>query len=458
MCDTLVAVGEATADGTTILAKNSDREPNEAQVLTYIPRARHEPGSKVKCTYIEVPQVAETYEVILSRPFWMWGCEMGANEHGVAIGNEAVFTREPYGKEPGLLGMDMMRLALERADTARKALDIIVELLATYGQSGNCGFQHKTYYHNSFIIADPEEAWVLETAGKYWAAERVRGVRTISNGLTIGNKWDLASPGLVEHAIEKGWCKSKEDFHFARCYSDFLYTRLDGCRPRQCRSTALLEEQQGRITPQVMMSVLRDHGSGAVADATWNPSRGWVMDTICVHAGLGPTRPSQSTGAMVAHLARDLPTYWLTGTSGTCTGIFKPVYLGGAGLPDLGPEPSGHYDEQSLWWTHERLHRAVIQDYATRMTLYRSERDALEQAFLGEAAEMYAQYRGMSVEERAPFLRDFTASCFARAREATVRWSEMVSATPVKHKPSWLFRLAWDGFNKAAEFKIEHSV
>lgn len=452
MCDTLVAVGSATADGSTILAKNSDREPNEAQVLTYIPRARHEPGSKVKCTYIEVPQVEETYEVILSRPFWMWGCEMGANEHGVAIGNEAVFTKEPYGKEPGLIGMDMMRLALERADTARKALDVIIELLTTYGQSGNCGFQHKTYYHNSFIIADPGEAWVLETAGKYWAAERVRDVRSISNGLTIGSEWDMASLGLVEHAIEKGWCKSREDFHFARCYSDFLYTRLDGCKPRQCRSTELLEAHKGRITPETMMAILRDHGARAADDPTWNPGRGWVMDTICVHASLGPTRPSQSTGAMVAHLRRDLPTFWLSGTSGTCTGIFKPVYLGGAGLPDLGPEPSGRYDGQSLWWTHERLYRAVIRDYATRLPLYRGERNALEETFLREAAELYEKYHAVSTEERATTLRDFTASCFARAMEATECWTEVVSATPVKHKAPLLFTLAWNGFNKAAGF------
>ncbi|MGB9880724.1 MAG: hypothetical protein ACPLRM_08180, partial [Anaerolineae bacterium] len=200
------------------------------------------------------------------------------------------------------------------------------------------------------------------------------------------------------------------------------------------------------------MAILRDHGPRAAADPTWNPGRGWVMDTICVHASLGPTRPSQSTGAMVAHLRRDLSTFWLTGTSGTCTGIFKPVYLGGAGLPDLGPEAGGRYDGQSLWWMHERLHRAVIRDYATRLPLYRSERNGLEQAFLSEEAEAYERYRGSSVEERVPALRAFTASCFARAREATERWAEMVSAAPVKHKVPLLFALAWNGFNKAAGF------
>lgn len=452
MCDTLVAVGKATADGSVILAKNSDREPNEAHVLVHIPRAQHQPGSTVKCTYIEIPQVPETYEVLLAKPFWIWGCEMGANECGVAIGNEAVFTKEPYEKKPGLIGMDFIRLALERADTAQRALQVIIELLETYGQGGNCGFQHKTYYHNSFIIADPQEAWVLETAGKFWAAERVRDVRTISNGLTIGHEWDLASPGLVEHAIEKGWCKSGEDFHFARCYSDFLYTRLDGCRPRQRRSTALLTAQKGHITVETMMAALRDHGPRAAEDPTWNPGKGWLMDTLCVHASAGPTRPSQSTGALVAHLRPDLPTYWVTGTSGTCTGVFKPVYLGGAGLPPLGPEPTGTYDPQTLWWHHERLHRAVIRDYPTRLPLYRAERDALEAEFLREAEETYTQLRRVKNDERAANLRAFTASCFRQATEATERWIETVSAAAIVHRPPLLFSLAWNGFNKQAHF------
>jgi dipeptidase len=406
----------------------------------------------VKCTYIEVPQVAETYEVLLAKPFWIWGCEMGANECGVAIGNEAVFTKEPYGKEPGLIGMDFIRLALERADRARKALDVIVELLETYGQSGDHG--HEPYYHNSFIIADTDEAWVLETVGEFWAAERVRGVRTISNGLTIGSEWDLASPRLVAHAVEKGWCKSADDFHFARCYSDFLYTRFSGCSARQRRSTELLEAQKGSITVETMMAALRDHGPQAAVDPSWNPGKGLLMDTLCVHAGFGPTRPSQSVGSMVGHLSPDLPTYWLTGTSGPCISVFKSVYLGGAGLPDssvLGPKPAGTYDPDSLWWTHERLHRAVMRDYATRVPLFRDERDELEAMFLREAAEIYETYREAGDEERAGPLAAFTASCFERAAEATPRWVEAASSAPVRRRLPRLVSLAWDRFDKQAE-------
>jgi len=453
MCDTLVATGDATADGSVILAKNSDRQPNEAHVVARVRGASHAPGDTVQCTYIEVPQVPETYDVLLSKPFWIWGCEMGANECGVAIGNEAVWTKERYDKEPGLIGMDIARLALERAGTARKALDVIIELLETYGQGGNCGFKHKEYYHNSFIVADPLEAWVLETSGKYWAVERVRGIRTISNGLTIDNKWERASPGLVEHAVDKRWCKSADDFDFGRCYSDPLYIRLDGCRVRQPRSTKLLEAQQGRITVETMMDVLRDHGPEAAADPDWNPGKGWMMAYLCSHASMGPTRPTGATGSMVAHLTPDLPTIWLTGTAAPCTGIFKPVFLGGAGLPDMGPEPTGTYDARSLWWNHERLHRAVIRDYPGRMPLYREQREVLEASFVIEAEEMRASLRGAGEKERASRLAAFTASCFDRAADATARWTESVSAMPVKKRPPLLFSLAWDILNRQAKFE-----
>jgi dipeptidase len=453
MCDTLVAVGDATADGSVILAKNSDRQPNEAHVLAHSPHANHTTGATVQCTYIEVPQVPETYEVILSKPFWIWGCEMGANECGVAIGNEAVFTKEPYDKQPGLIGMDMARLALERCDTARKALDLIVDLLETYGQGGNCGFRHKEYYHNAFVIADPSEAWVLETAGSYWVAERVQSVRSISNGLTIGGEWDLASQGMVEHALEKGWCKSRDEFHFAQCYSDRLYTRLDGCRPRQRRSTELVHARRGQVDVLTMMDALRDHGPEAIEDPTWNPGKGLTMNSLCVHASMGPLRPSQTTGSMVAHLAADLQTFWLTGTAAPCTSIFKPAYLGGSGLPAMGPEPTGVYDLDSLWWSHERLHRRVIRDYGTRLPLYREQREILEASFVVEAEELRTKLRTVSTAERASQLTAFTRSCFDRAGDATGRWTKAVSAAPVRKRPPILFSLAWDILNRQAKFE-----
>lgn len=134
MCDTLIAAPEVTKNQYTLFAKNSDRPPNEAQYLDWVPARTYSPGESLQCTYIEIPQAEQTSAVLLSRPFWMWGAEMGINQHGLVIGNEAVFSKVSANKEPALLGMDLLRLALERAQSAVQAVEVIVELLEEYGQ------------------------------------------------------------------------------------------------------------------------------------------------------------------------------------------------------------------------------------------------------------------------------------------------------------------------------------
>lgn len=436
MCDTLVAAGSVTADGRAIFAKNSDREPNEAHYLQVVPAADHAAGSNVRCTYIEVLQAAHTNRVLLAKPFWMWGAEMGANQHGLVIGNEAVFTKVPYQKDGGLTGMDLLRLALERAASAYEGVQIITQLLEEHGQGGNCGFTHGFYYHNSFILADPHDAWILETAGKHWAAEQVKGVRTISNGLTIENRWDMASADLVSYALERGWCKQRDDFSFRRCYADFLFTTFSDCANRQCRTTDLLDTQRNRITVETVMRVLRDHGTSNRA-----PSQGLTGASVCMHAGFGPVRANQTTGSMVSYLDETQPLHFLTGTAAPCTSIFKPVWLD-AGLPDIGPEPNGSYDEKTLFWRHERLHRATLRDYPARIEMYRHERDALETTFVEGA---------LACHSAPPSDRfAFSSQCFQKAQQAENIWTERVTdALPVGEN-GLLYQSAWRKFNRQA--------
>jgi len=186
LCDIILATPKATKHKILLFGKNSDRHPDEPQILEVIPRRRHEEDT-LRLRYVKIPQVKETYAVLISRPWWTYGAEMGMNEHGVVIGNVAVFTKEPYEKK-GLLGMEILRIALERTTNALDALRLIINLIEEIGQGGSHAYNRKFMYHNSFVIADKTgEAWVLETVGKYWVAKKIDTVYSISNGLTITN-------------------------------------------------------------------------------------------------------------------------------------------------------------------------------------------------------------------------------------------------------------------------------
>jgi secernin len=443
MCDTFVATSEATHDGVAIFAKNSDREPNEAQYLEFVPTQNHPAKSQIQTTYIQIPQVEHTHAVLLSKPFWIWGAEMGVNEFGVAIGNEAVFTKEPYVKEKTLIGMDLLRLGLERGKSAKEALEVILALLKEYGQGGNCGYQHSLYYHNSFLIADPQESWVLETAGDHWAAKKVKNVYSISNCISLKNEFDMRSPDLISHAVQKGWCRNEHDFDFGNSYSDFIYTKFSDGRKRRQRTMSLLNSQIGEMSVKIAAQILRDHGEDS--GDNWNPDKGLIGADVCMHASFGPVRVSQTAGSMIVHLHPEHPTCFVTGTAAPCTSVFKPVWLD-IGLPNLGTEPKGIFDNNSLFWRHEALHRAILQDYATRIQIIKPKIEELEDGFIQSALELADQ----SAEERSKFSEIF----FKEADEAETEWLKSIKQSPIQNRRGFFHSLAWKNFNRKADIEI----
>ena len=157
MCDTIGIIKKNRA----LFGKNSDRSPNEPQVIEFI-KGHKTNKNKAKLTYIEIDEVEYVYSILISRPTWMWGAEMGVNEFGVCIGNEAIFTKK-INKKNSLIGMDFVRLGLERSKTAREAVEVITMLVSKYGQGGNCGYDHNFFYNNSFLIMDSKELYVVET-------------------------------------------------------------------------------------------------------------------------------------------------------------------------------------------------------------------------------------------------------------------------------------------------------
>ncbi len=450
MCDTLVALGNSTKSGKVLFAKNSDRDTDEPAEVVFVPRASHASGEMVKATNISIPQVAQTFGVLLCKPIWMWGAEMGANEHGVTIGNESIRTSEPVEREGHLLGMDLLRLALERAETARGALEVITQLLEQYGQGGNHGYRIPTFYQNSFLIADAADAWVLETAGRYWIAEQVRDIRSISNTITIHGKGDLRHPHLIPHAIEKGLCPSEDAFDFATHYLPLPATQEASILAATCgadrasRSSALLTKAKGEIDEKFLMNVLRDHGGAA----DWNPGRDRTMKAICIH-GDGSMVASQTTISLVSVLAEGEQTHWVTGTSAPCTSIFKPVFYPGTWVPAehaLGKT----YDPNTLWWQHEELHRLVLLDYPKRMPAYAKKRDELEAKFIAGAREVADFARGnmLGSEDPVPRLIAYSKNAFTEAMQAEKTWIQDVRAIPAEQKFEAVYRMHWKKTNK----------
>jgi secernin len=391
VCDTVVAL----TDAGVLFAKNSDRDPNEAQLLEWHEAADHPAGARLACTWIDIPQAAHTYAVVISRPWWMWGAEMGANEHGVVIGNEAVFTNEPKG-EPALLGMDLLRLALERAASASEAVSVIVELLEAHGQGGPCSHEHPRFtYHNSFLVADPAGAVVLETAGRHWATEEARGRgRSISNVLTIAG--------------------------FAEAHADRRRERVSAGALRRAHTEKGARDARN---PGDLMNVLRSHGE--LPYPRWSALNG-TLAAPCVHGG-GLLASSQTTASWVADL-RGPARHWVTATGAPCTSLFKPVTVDRP--VDLGPAATNRFDPASPWWRHELLHRATLRDFPALLPRYRAERDRVEREWLA-----------------AP---PASGPAFEEAGRLEARWLADVAGSGVPdRRPAWL-RRQWQRFDHDA--------
>ncbi|CAD5117944.1 DgyrCDS6686 [Dimorphilus gyrociliatus] len=280
-CDTFVALPPNTENGCVIFGKNSDRPSSEVQEVIYVPSADHDEGAKLSCTYISIEQISHTFSVILSKPAWMWGAEMGANEFGVCIGNEAIFTKHFHAEndlKKRLLGMDLVRLGLERSKTAEQALQVIIDLLDKYGQGGPCfedPSRRSLTYFNSFLIADPKEAFILETSGKHWATFQVKsGTRNISNLLTITVDIYSHSENLKDEALKYGWWKPNTPFNFAECYNLTPPSGASASVTTASQVSVLKRNDQGQLecthyftaTPNPLLSVFKPFTFGPNVD------------------------------------------------------------------------------------------------------------------------------------------------------------------------------------------------
>ena len=423
MCDSFVALPPATLNGSVILAKSADCQINEAHALLHIPAKKHSPGEVIRATHLVIPQALETHEMFIGKSFWTYGAEIGVNEHGVAIGNEAVFTTlQKEEKFDGLMVIDMLRIGLERGKTAMGAVEAMAAVLEQFGQGGNCELAGNSHFDGSYLIADKTEAWVLETAGRQWVAKRLTdSIGSISNVLGIHTDYDLTS--------------LKERLDWATTFGEPEIVPKIGSVERQCASLLGLGKNRGKVTVKTAFDILRQHGEG------YDPATAPTHTDICVHAGPGDYRLWQATGAMAAEASPDGVMGWFTGTSGNCVSIFKPVFPG-VELPDLGPFPNEQYNPKSFWWQHELLHRRAMADFHNLVPEIRVDFELVEAGFLAEAP---AVLKG-SLKEK----KEFVDYCFQSASDATQAWTKKLAIRRDLSYADPEYRRMWQRFNAEA--------
>ena len=412
MCDTVCV----RRPGGMLFAKSSDRPVDEVQVLRWL--GRRPPSERpVRATHVTVPD-AGAAAVLGSQPTWMWGLEHGVNEYGVAVGNEKVWTTDdPRAAPPALLGMDLVRLGLERGATADDALDAMVALLEAHGQGGSGEDHHDEPYWSSFLVVDGRGGWVLETSGRSWVAQPVGEGTAISNRLTLSTGWARSSGDVVPGT----------DWDVRRAPGV-----PTGLADHRLAATRAYVARGALTTPAEAVAMLRDHGTGpwgapgapVEASPPGPPDdvhADWSGVTVCMHV-----RGYQcTTASMVADLpaSGDGPLRVWASLGTPCAGVFLPVAVFGdraTGVRALdrapGPwavVPAGLGDAEA-WRSFSALSRRV-------------------EALGGEGADALAATRAVLAPVEAAAWDDADALWAAGAspeawQAAATRWDQAVRA------------------------------
>jgi dipeptidase len=401
-CTNFLITKGATVDGSTMITYAADSHTLYGEMYFW-PAADHKPGEMVDVTEWDtgkflgkIPQIPHTYQVTGNM-----------NEHQVAIGETTFGGREELQHQPGAI-VDygsLIYLALQRAKTAREAIKVMTDLVAKYGYASE---------GESFSIADPNEAWILEMIGKGEAEKGAVWVaRRIPDGYISGhanqarittfplNDSDncLYSSDVISFAREKGWFDGKnKDFSFAGTYAPVNFEGARFCDARVWagfRKVASNMDQyqdyaMGKIThgangyatnrmplwvkPDTLLSVkdvmgmMRDHFEGTALDMTkdagagpfklpyrWRPLTWKVDSTTYVNERAIST---QQTGfSFIAQMRSNYPDpiggiMWF-GVDDTYSTCYMPVYCGIQKVPEpirVGNGDMLTWSDNSAFW------------------------------------------------------------------------------------------------------------
>lgn len=249
--DMVVALKDASANETTLVALNHHAVVTDRHFVQIIPGHFHEPGQLVPIANLPLPQARQTYTVLGLQKQGEWGFAHGINENRVTVAATPWQSRIKENGSP-LTSPDLVRLSLERSRSAMAAVEVLTDLVQRHGQKND----------HIYLIADSAEAFVVETCGKYWALLECGHSRVVTGAAMIRQDWRRLSPGLATHVIEKGWGQddgSKIDF--VGCLGENTDSTRNA-QKRWGRLSLMMSQQQGAIDLHFLRHMLADHYQG----------------------------------------------------------------------------------------------------------------------------------------------------------------------------------------------------
>lgn len=378
-CDMVVAVGSATVDGRALFGHNFACPAQANGRLVRQPARKCALGESLVFPGIEIAQARQTFDILGTRPEKCWGYVHGVNEHHVAIGCVPLLPTAT-GSGPSLAGTDLVRLGLERCHSACQALDLLTHLLQRHGRAAG---GDDSAYDPAFVIADPVEAFVVESAGGYWAAQETGAARAVSSARVIRQDWDRIAPGFSESAINQGcWPRDGTKVDFAGSVREPNPDTESAWR-RWGHATLFLERRNGRLSPRSLRELLSDHAEvGAEKISARHPA---TPASLCLHDSAPENDETAASFIASLHALPDrLPYVWYA-FGPPCWSVYLPLFLHG----EL-PEALTAADAVNIQRRLRRL-RDHVRDNPHERRRVREELTRLQARFDQEAEEFAAE-------------------------------------------------------------------
>ncbi len=490
-CTNLIVTKGASADGSTFISYIADSHELYGELYlqpggTFPPDATREVVEWDTGKFLgRIPQAPVTY--------WRVG---NINEHQVSVGETTFGGREELAKAEKKAVVDygsLMYIALERAKTAREAIAVMTDLAMKYGYASE---------GESFSVADPNEAWLLEMIGKgedgfgaLWVAVRIPD-GTISGHANQSriHRFPLNDPAnclyakdVISFARGKGWFAGNDDeFSFADAYAPADFGSLRACEARvwsmfrRAAPSANLpfDEVKGvpaalpltikpdrKLTLADAMALMRDHFEGTPLDMTkdvgagpfacpyrWRPMEFEVEGSRYVNERAIST---QQTGfSFIAQMRSKLPdpiggVLWF-GVDDTYSTVWTPMYCGIREVPRpfaVGVADLRRFSWDSMFWVFNWVANYAYSRYSDMIVDIRQVQRELEGRFLADQPEV--EKAALALYNQAPGLaRDYlTKYSVAQGEMVHKRWRKLGEDLLVKYM---------DGNVKDAQGNVTH--